>query len=179
MNVSHIRSDFCLCDPSFSLLLVGLLCFLSDVFDHLKSLLDVLGGSLRLGLLQHLQEHLVSGLGGVLGQQNSHGSAGRVAGSERIVRGEAGVASMGHCSGVDVSSSEHMSDSSHDVVMSSDHGSVGGGETGLHETVSVHDSVKLLDLAVGAHGGVSNDAVQLVDESVVGNKRVHLVDLHL
>lgn len=115
----------------------------------------------------------------MLGQQNSDGSAGRVAGSERIGVREAGVASVGHGSGVDVSSSEHMSDSSHDVVMSSDHGSVGSGETGLHETVSVHDSVKLLDLAVGAHGGVSNDAVQLVDESVVGNESVHLVDLHL
>jgi len=179
MNVSHIRSDFCLGDPGCSLLLGTLLCLFSDVFDQLKSLLKVLSSLLRLGLSQHLQEHLLGGPGGVLGQHDSDGSAGRVAGSERIGVREARVMGHGSGAGMDVSSSEHMSDSSHDVVMSSDHGSVGSGETGLHETVSVHDSVKLLDLAVGAHGGVSNDAVQLVDESMVGNESVHLVDLHL
>lgn len=50
MNVSHIRSDFCLGDLHCSSLLASLLCLFSDVFDHLKSLLKVLGGSLRLGL---------------------------------------------------------------------------------------------------------------------------------
>ena len=75
--------------------------------------------------------------------------------------------------------SEHMSDLPHDVVVGSDHGSARFEETLMHKSVLVHDSIQFVDLSVGSHGSVSDDAVELVHKSVVSNKGVHLVDLHL
>ena len=75
--------------------------------------------------------------------------------------------------------SEHMSDLSHDVVVSSDHGSSGSQETSMHKSVLVHDSVQFVDLSVGSHSSVSDDAMEFVHKSVVGNQGLHLSDLHL
>ena len=162
--------------------LFSLLCFFGgDLLYQFQSLLDVSLGGGSLSSLKHLLEHLVGGLGGVLLQQNSHRSGGRVARLEGIVLGRCveGTGGVSHDGGVDSVSFEHMSDLPHDVVVSSDHGSAGPKETLMHKSVLVHDSVQFVDLSVGSHGGMSDDAVELVHKSVVGNEGVHLVDLHL
>ncbi len=86
---------------------------------------------------------------------------------------------VSHNRGMDSVGSEHMSDLSHDVVVSCDHGSARSEETLMHKSVLVHNSVQFVDLSVGSHGGVSDDAVELVHKSVVSNKGLHLGDLHL
>ena len=132
------------------------------------------GGSLS--LRKHLEEHLLGGVHRMLGEHDSNRSRGRVARSERVVEGTGGVS---HNRGMDSVGSEHMSDLSHDVVVSCDHGSARSEETLMHKSVLVHDSVQFVDLSVGSHGGVSDDAMELVHKSVVSNKGLHLSDLHL
>jgi len=90
-----------------------------------------------------------------------------------------GTGGVSHNRGMDSVGSEHMSDLSHDVVVSCDHGSARSEETLMHKSVLVHNSVQFVDLSVGSHGGVSDDAVELVHKSVVCNKGLHLSDLHL
>ena len=90
-----------------------------------------------------------------------------------------GDMSVSNDAGMNVVSSENMSDLSHNMVMRCDHGSMSFCKTGFDESVFVHDSVQLVDLLVRSHGGMSNDAVELIDKSVVGNKGVHPVGLHL
>ena len=162
--------------------LLGLLSFFGgDLLYQFQSLLDVSLGGGSLSSLKHLREHLVGGLGGVLLQQNSHRSGGRVARSEGVVFGRCveGTGGVSHNRGMDSVGSEHMSDLSHDVVVSCDHGSTRSEKTPMHKSVLVHNSVQFVDLSVGSHGSMSDDAVELVHKSVVGNKGVHLVDLHL
>ena len=178
MNVSHNRSDFC---HTITGSLLSLLSFFGDLLDKLKSLLDVSLGGGSLGSLEHLVEHFLGGMHGVLGEHNSHRSRGRVARFERVVGGGGveGTGGVSHNRGMDSVGSEHMSDLSHDVVVSCDHGSARSEETLMHKSVFVHDSVQFVDLSVGSHGGVSDDAVELVHKSVVSNKGLHLSDLHL
>jgi hypothetical protein len=181
MNVSHNRSDFCHTISGSLLSLLGLLSFFGDFVYHFQSLLEMSLGCGSLGFLQHLLEHLAGGKGRVLGKHDSDRSRGRVARSERIVLGGAmeGTGGVSCHGGVDSVGSEHMSDLSHDVVVSSDHGSARSEESLMHKSVPVHDRVQFVDLSVGSHGGVSDDAVELVHKSVVSNEGVHLIDLHL
>ena len=176
MNVSHNRSDFCHTITGSLLPLLGLLSFFGDLLDKLKSLLDVSLGGGSLGFRKHLVEHLHGFMHRVLLEHDSNRSRGRVARLERVVEGTGGVS---HNRGMDSVGSEHMSDLSHDVVVSCDHGSASSEETLMHKSVLVHDSVQFVDLSVGSHGGVSDDAVELVHKSVVSNKGLHLSDLHL
>ena len=162
--------------------LLGLLSFFGgDLLYQFQSLLDVSLGGGSLSSLKHLREHLVGGLGGVLLQQNSHRSGGRVARSEGVVFGRCveGTGGVSHNRGMDSVGSEHMSDLSHDVVVSCDHGSTRSEKTPMHKSVLVHNSVQFVDLSVGSHGGVSDDAVELVHKSVMSNEGLHLSDLHL
>jgi len=181
MNVSHNRSDFCHTITGSLLSLFGLLGFFGDLLDKLNGLLDVSSGGGSLSSLKHLAEHLLGGVHGVLLEHNSNRSRGLVARSEGVVLG-GGVEGTGGVSrnrGMDSVGSEHMSDLSHDVVVSCDHGSARSEETLMHKSVLVHNSVQFVDLSVGSHGGVSDDAVELVHKSVVSNKGLHLGDLHL
>ena len=185
MNVSHIRSDFCHTITGSLLSLLGLLSFLcgffGDLLDKLKSLLDVSLGGGSLGSLKHLLEHFGGGVHRVPGEHNSDRSRSRVARSEGVVPG-GGVEGTGGVSnnrGMDSVGSEHMSDLSHNVVVSCDHGSARSEETLMHKSVLVHNSVQFVDLSVGSHGGVSDDAVELVHKSVMSNEGLHLSDLHL
>jgi len=180
MNVSHIRSDFCHTITGSLLSLLGLLSFFGDLLYKLKSLLDVSPGGGSLSSLKHLVEHLLGGVHRVLGEHDSDRFRGRVARSERIaVAGAVDNMGVSHNRGMDSVGSEHMSDLSHDVVVSCDHGSARSKETLMHKSVLVHNSVQFVDLSVGSHGGVSDDAVELVHKSVVSNKGLHLGDLHL
>lgn len=179
MNVSHIRSDFCHTITGSLLSLLGLLSFFGDLLYKLKSLLDVSPGGGSLSSLKHLVEHLLGGVHRVLGEHDSDRFRGRVARSERIAGVTDNSMGVSHNRGMDSVGSEHMSDLSHDVVVSCDHGSARSKETLMHKSVLVHNSVQFVDLSVGSHGGVSDDAVELVHKSVVSNKGLHLGDLHL
>ena len=73
MNVSHIRSDFCLHERSSTSSLSSLL---GDFLDHLKGFLDVPLGSCGLGSLQHGVEHLLGFCDTMLMNKDSNRSAG-------------------------------------------------------------------------------------------------------
>jgi len=102
-----------------------------------------------------------------------------VAGAEAHMRVGEGSGGVLDNRSVDSVSLEDMSDLSHDVVVSSDHGSSGSQKTSMHKSVLVHDGVQFVDLSVRSHSSVSDDAMELVHKSVVGNKGLHLSDLHL
>ena len=52
------------------------------------------------------------------------------------------------------------------------------GRAMLGEAVSSHDREKSADHAVGVMGGTSDDAMELVDKSVVGDDAVDSILLH-
>lgn len=110
----------------------------------------------------------------------SHSFRGRVAGSERVFHGMSERSRVMNDSGMRAMGPEDMADFSHNVVMSSNHVSLGGSDSvTLDKTVFVHNAVQFMDHLVGLGGSMSNDRVELVHKSVMSDEAVHLVDLHL
>ena len=103
------------------------------------------------------------------------GGSGRRRGSEGL--DNLSVADMR--SVMDVLDMSHVSNSSDDSPGGSQQVSeVLDGRAVFGETVSSHHGEKLADHVVRVMGGTSDDAVELVDKSVVGDEAVDSVLLH-
>ena len=78
----------------------------------------------------------------------------------------------------DVVLSEHMSDLVEDSTGSLEE-VVSASKRVLGESISVHDTEHLVDLGVVVSGSLVHDGVEVMDESVVDDKLLHISGVHL
>ena len=149
------------------------------LLELLNGFLDVLDGLLGVCLSKNFLENCHGLLGTNFVDHDSHGMGGALGCLEAVMFGDldSSVVSSSHGSSVvdllDMSDlSNHSNMSSHHLVEGTDDVAVFG------EAVSSHNMEQFVDHSVGMSGGMSDDAVELIDKPVVLHDGVHLVLIH-
>ena len=149
------------------------------LLEFLNGFLDVLDSFLGVGLLKNFLENLDGLLSTNFVDHDFDGMFGLLGCLEAVMSGDLDSSGVMSSHGSSVVDLLDMSDLSNDSNMSSHHLVEGTDDVAVvGEAVSSHNMEQFVDHSVGMGGGMSDDAVELIDKPVVLHDGVHLVLIH-